>query len=91
MCYACYGVRMARTVAHRELRNNSAEILRRVAAGEEFEVTNRGEVVAILLPAATARRTSVIRHATARGFAALPRVQSETPVQQIVDELRGDR
>ena len=33
-------------IAHRDLRNRSSEILRRVAAGESFEITNHGEVVA---------------------------------------------
>lgn len=28
------------TIAHRELRNNSSEILRRVEAGESFTITN---------------------------------------------------
>lgn len=31
-----------------ELRQNAGELLRRVAAGEIFEVTNRGRLVAIL-------------------------------------------
>ncbi|WP_203335316.1 type II toxin-antitoxin system Phd/YefM family antitoxin [Nocardioides limicola] len=37
-------------IPHRELRNSSSEILRRVAAGEVFEITNHGEVVAVLRP-----------------------------------------
>ncbi len=87
----CYASDMVRTVAHRELRNNSAEILRRVAAGEEFEVTNRGEVIAVLLPASAERRSHVVRHATAAGFSALPRVSADEHVQEILDDLRGDR
>lgn len=39
-----------RTISHRELRNNSAEVLRAVAAGETIEVTNHGEVAAVLVP-----------------------------------------
>src|SRR5215472_4646288 len=39
-----------RTISHRELRNNSSEILRAVGAGETIEVTNHGEVAAVLVP-----------------------------------------
>jgi prevent-host-death family protein len=39
-----------KTISHRELRNNSAEILRAVAAGESFVVTNHGAAVAVLAP-----------------------------------------
>lgn len=41
-----------RTISHRELRNNSAEILRAVSAGESFVVTNHGSAVAVLTPIA---------------------------------------
>ena len=44
------GVSNRNTVSHRELRNNSAEILRAVAAGESFVVTNHGSPVAVLAP-----------------------------------------
>ena len=40
-----------RTVSHREMRNSSGEILRAVAAGETIQVTNRGQVVARIVPA----------------------------------------
>ncbi|MFZ4485753.1 MAG: type II toxin-antitoxin system Phd/YefM family antitoxin [Candidatus Nanopelagicales bacterium] len=39
-----------KTVSHRELRNNSAGILRAVAAGESFVVTNHGSAVAVIRP-----------------------------------------
>jgi len=38
------------SVTHREMRNQSGEILRRVAAGETIEVTNHGEVAARIVP-----------------------------------------
>lgn len=41
---------MSRTIPHRELRNNSSAVLRDVQAGETIEVTNNGEVVAVLVP-----------------------------------------
>ncbi len=40
-----------KTIPHRELRNHSGDVLRRVQAGETIQVTNHGEVVAILSPA----------------------------------------
>ena len=39
-----------RRISHREFRNNSAVILREVQAGESMEITNNGEVVAVLSP-----------------------------------------
>ena len=39
-----------RRINHRELRNSSSSILRDVAAGEIIEVTNHGQVAAILVP-----------------------------------------
>ena len=43
MCYM-------RTVTHREMRNSSGEILRAVAAGETIQVTNNGQVAAVISP-----------------------------------------
>ena len=39
-----------RTVSHREMRNSSGEILRAVAAGETVQVTNNGQVAALISP-----------------------------------------
>ncbi|HXR41663.1 MAG TPA: type II toxin-antitoxin system prevent-host-death family antitoxin [Acidothermaceae bacterium] len=39
-----------KTVTHREMRNASGEILRAVAAGETFQVTNGGQVAAVISP-----------------------------------------
>lgn len=41
---------MATRISQRELRNDNAEIVRRVAAGESFVVTRRGVPIADLLP-----------------------------------------
>lgn len=41
---------MAETIKQSELRNNNAEIMRRVAAGESFTVTVHGQPVADLVP-----------------------------------------
>lgn len=58
MCYMA-------TISHREMRNNSAEVLRRVEAGEELVVTNHGRPVARLSP----MHASVIDDLVERGLA----------------------
>jgi prevent-host-death family protein len=42
-----------RTVTHREMRNQSGDILRRVADGETIQVTNNGQVAALIVPPGT--------------------------------------
>lgn len=42
-----------RTVSHREMRNQSGDILRHVADGETVQVTNRGQVAALIVPPST--------------------------------------
>lgn len=37
-------------ISHRQMRNESAEVLRRVAAGETFLVTNSGQPAAMIGP-----------------------------------------
>ena len=79
-------------IAHRDLRNRSAEILRAVAAGESFEITNHGEVVALLLPPSMPRRPLRVKRATrVGGWEDIPRYTSDESSQDILDELRGDR
>lgn len=85
---------MTRSIPHRELRNNSSAVLREVAAGETIEVTNNGEIVAVLVP--PPRRPGLtpvrIRRATAHGgFAELARVGLDHDVQDDLDALRADR
>jgi prevent-host-death family protein len=83
---------MPEQIPHRELRNNSAAVLRRVQAGETIEVTNHGEVVAVLVP--PTRRPGQLRVHPARrrgGFSQLPRTRANESSQAILDELRGER
>ncbi|MDQ3529007.1 MAG: type II toxin-antitoxin system prevent-host-death family antitoxin [Actinomycetota bacterium] len=63
---------MATTIAQRDLRNDSADILRRVEAGEEFIVTRNGTPVAELRPAA--RRRGVSRQRLTEAFRGVPTV-----------------
>ncbi len=39
-----------RTVTHREMRNQSGDILRQVADGETIQVTNNGQPAALIVP-----------------------------------------
>ena len=48
-------------VAARELRNRTADVLRRVEAGERVTITSRGRPVAELIPVRAARRTPIAR------------------------------
>lgn len=49
-CYTCYIIIMDRTITQRELRNESAAVLREVQAGETMIVTRNGMPVAELRP-----------------------------------------
>jgi len=84
---------MAEMLAHRELRNRSAEVLRNVQNGAAYQITNHGKVVALLLPASRGEQAGLrIRKATRRGgFRAVPRVRVDHAVQPTLDELRSDR
>lgn len=84
---------MTRTIPHRELRNNSSAVLREVQAGATIEITNNGEVVAILVPPPRLPGAG-LRVYPARirgGFDTLERVQLDHPVQEDLDYLREDR
>lgn len=65
MCYA-RSVYVTTVVPSRDLRNRTAEILRRVEAGEEIEVLHHNRRVARLVPVRERRRwipaTEVVQH-----------------------------
>lgn len=52
---------MARTIAQRQLRNENAQVMDAVAAGETFVVTRNGEPIAELRPLRAHRRTFIAR------------------------------
>lgn len=85
-------------ITHRELRNNSGEILRRVAAGEVLEVTNHGVVVAVLLPPdmpdieklrISGRTRRPTKSWTEPWVASRP--TAEVSTADMIADLRGDR
>jgi prevent-host-death family protein len=81
------------SISHRELRNESGRILKAVAAGESFTITNNGEPVAMLVPLGTPHPGLPVSRPRRRkgGFSELPLYESDETVQEIIDDLRGDR
>ncbi|MDO4888815.1 MAG: type II toxin-antitoxin system prevent-host-death family antitoxin [Actinomycetaceae bacterium] len=83
------------TIPHRELRNNSAAILRRVESGESFEITNNGRPVAELVPIARDRLTLLRQQGATRpavpiDFSALARAKGLTS-KDVLNDLRGEQ
>lgn len=82
---------MTRTVPHRELRNDSSRLLREVAAGESFQITNHGEIVALLVPPDGPLPALAMSPPRRQGgFGALPRTTVAEPTADVLDELRGE-
>ena len=84
------------SISHREMRNNSSEVLRRIAAGETLVVTNGGEPAALLSPILSSTRQRLAAQGRLRfaaeplDVAALPaRQPTSTSVDQLLDDERG--
>lgn len=81
-----------REIAQRDLRNDSAAVLRAVESGERLAVTRRGVPVAALVPIGGAEELRCARPASERApFAAIERVAVEGDSAALLDELRADR
>ena len=79
-----------KTVTQRELRNHSSDVLRRVQAGETIQVTNHGEVVAVLSPPGQGLAPRVVAAKRRGGFGAIPRVRSAETSRRALDALREE-
>lgn len=82
------------TLSQRELRNESGRVLRDVASGRSFVITNGGVPVARLSPLSEdVPSLPITRPAQRRGgwSALVPREQPKTPVDAVLDEMREDR
>ena len=88
-----------RTISPRELRNNSSAVLRAVRAGETVEVTNHGEIAAVLVPpfltpyerlvaAGKVRRPREDRRVDLRR---IRRVAAPLTSEAIIADVRGER
>jgi prevent-host-death family protein len=78
---------VSREVASRELRNNTASVLRRVQAGEEIVITVRGKPVAALLPASAAARRWLPRGELIRRLSA---AQADAGLRLDLERLAGE-
>ncbi len=78
---------MTPEVASRELRNNTADLLRRVQAGEEIVITTRGKPVASLIPFEPARRGWLPRAELVRRLAI---AQADPGLREDLAALAGD-
>jgi prevent-host-death family protein len=78
---------MTTEVASRELRNNSADLLRRAGAGEQIVLTVRGKPVASLVPFQSPRRRWLPRAELARR---LETVQADPGLTHDLARLAGD-
>lgn len=85
-----------RTVTHREMRNSSGEILRAVAAGETVQVTNHGQVAAVISPPPGGSLDWLVAQGQARparrGAADLSRIRrrtASTTSAELVRQTRG--
>ncbi len=74
-------------VASRELRNNTAELLRRVDAGEQVVITNRGKPVASLVRFETPRRRWLPKAELLRRLAT---AQADPGLREDLARLAGD-
>jgi prevent-host-death family protein len=83
------------SVSQREMRNNSGELLRRVADGESVLITNGGVPAAVMIPAASDSRTRLIatgrlRAGTGLDLSALPpAVRATRSSEDLLAEDRG--
>lgn len=80
------------TISQRELRNDSAEVMRRVEQGHTYTVTRRGVPVAKLSPMDEDSDLRCAQPARRRvAYSELARVSSTMFSEELMTELRDDR
>jgi prevent-host-death family protein len=84
------------TVTHREMRNRSGEILRRVEAGESVLVSNNGHVAAVIVPVGgdpldglMARGEARPARTSADALANITRTVVPVSSRELLDDSRG--
>jgi prevent-host-death family protein len=85
-----------RTVTHREMRNQSGDILRHVADGETIQVTNNGRVAALIVPPGTDPLADLVSRGQVRvarnptsNLRSILRRKGTADSQTIVADVRG--
>jgi prevent-host-death family protein len=74
------------TIASRDLRNHTAEVLRQVSAGETVTITVHGEPVAEISPLGRPRRFFL----THQEFLDLLEHRADPGLRDLLDDLAGD-
>ncbi|MGI8417975.1 MAG: type II toxin-antitoxin system Phd/YefM family antitoxin [Nakamurella sp.] len=79
-------------INQRELRNDSAEVMRQVEQGQSFTVTRRGVPVARLSPLTDDADLRCLRPARRHVvYSQTVRVTTEVSSEEMLTDLRGDR
>ena len=85
-----------RTVTHREMRNQSGDILRHVAAGETIQVTNNGQGAALIVPPGSDPLADLVSRGQVRvartppsSLRSIVRRKGKADSQAIVADVRG--
>ena len=85
-----------RTVTHREMRNSSGEILRAVAAGETLQVTNNGQIAAVISPPPSGSLDGLAAQGQARlarrpvtDLSTIRRRKAKLTSAELVEDARG--
>ena len=83
-------------MTHREMRNRSGEILRRVEGGESVQVSNNGHLAAIIVPAGGDPLDGLVARGEARAartggesLATIVRAVSPLSTRDIIEDSRG--
>ncbi|GAB92072.1 type II toxin-antitoxin system Phd/YefM family antitoxin [Gordonia rhizosphera] len=84
------------TITHREMRNHSADVLRRVEAGESIIVTNNGRPVAVVSPIERCVLDALLDQGQVRrairdpaDLRSIQRSRSSVTTAEILDDTRG--
>jgi prevent-host-death family protein len=71
----------------RELRNHTADVIRRVQSGDDVTITSNGVAIATLVPIPAGRRSAMSRHEFVR---AVRGNQADAGLRQDLVEFAGD-
>lgn len=81
-----------KTINQRQLRNDSAEVMRSVDRGETFTVTRRGVPIAVLSPIGADLGLRCARPARKRPtYSVADLIVSSVPTEVLLDGLRDNR
>ncbi|MDQ2660548.1 MAG: type II toxin-antitoxin system prevent-host-death family antitoxin [Actinomycetota bacterium] len=80
-----------RSISQRELRNSSAEIMRGLARGESYRVTNRGVPVGVLRAEGRSVLDDLVVRPGSQVMQFPPGARRPESTGAVLDELRRDR